>query len=573
MKVAAGSSSSNASASSDAPPSPNRWSDIVWVAIVSAVVFFLFLGSRPLSNPDEGRYSEIPREMVASHDYVTPRLDGVKYFEKPPLLYWISAAAFRAGGFNEWTARLGVALFAMLGTVLVFLGARANFDRETGFWSATILGTCLLYYGLSRVALLDLPIAVLMAAVLFTFQIAIDLPVSNRRRALFWLMYATMGLAVLTKGLIGFLLPGLVMAAWVALLNRWRDLRPFYPLSGSAILLAIAVPWHVLVARANADFLYFYFVHEHFLRFTTNLHDRYQPWWYFLPVMIVGLFPWTIFLGQAVVSHLRGGWSARSRNALSWFLLLWVVLVLGFFSKSQSKLIPYIAPIFPALAVLVASYLTRTLRTDTNVRGLRAGLWVFSGLCVVLGGALLFAKIPIKPVELAVALHPWRLGLGIAFLAGAVAVGALTRARRLRAALVALVITILPLNLSVNFIAGIADPRTTKTLALALKPRLQPGDAVYCLGNYSQDFPVYLDRLVDPVDFEGELEFGIHAEPEKAAPRFLNRDAFLARWHRPEPAYALVLRRDLARYFTSPLAPSAIVAQNARFLLLTNQTP
>jgi len=489
MKVAARSSSSNASASSDAPPSPNRWSDVVWVAIVSAVVFFLFLGSRPLSNPDEGRYSEIPREMVASHDYVTPRLDGVKYFEKPPLLYWISAAAFRTGGFNEWTARLGVALFAMLGTVLVFLGARANFDRETGFWSATILGTCLLYYGLSRVALLDLPIAVLMAAVLFTFQIAIDLPVSNRRRALFWLMYAAMGLAVLTKGLIGFLLPGLVMAAWVALLNRWKDLRPFYPLSGSAILLAIAVPWHVLVARANADFLYFYFVHEHFLRFTTNLHDRYQPWWYFLPVMIVGLFPWTIFLGQAVVSHLRGGWSARSRNALSWFLVIWVVLVLGFFSKSQSKLIPYIAPIFPALAVLVASYLTRTLRTGANVRGLRAGLWIFSGLCLVLGGALLFAKIPIKPVELAVALHPWRLGLGIAFLAGAVAVGALTRARRLRAALVALVITILPLNLSVNFIAGIADPRTTKTFALALKPRLQPGDAVYCLGNYSQDFP------------------------------------------------------------------------------------
>jgi len=573
MKVAARSSSSNASASSDAPPSPNRWSDVVWVAIVSAVVFFLFLGSRPLSNPDEGRYSEIPREMVASHDYVTPRLDGVKYFEKPPLLYWISAAAFRTGGFNEWTARLGVALFAMLGTVLVFLGARANFDRETGFWSATILGTCLLYYGLSRVALLDLPIAVLMAAVLFTFQIAIDLPVSNRRRALFWLMYAAMGLAVLTKGLIGFLLPGLVMAAWVALLNRWKDLRPFYPLSGSAILLAIAVPWHVLVARANADFLYFYFVHEHFLRFTTNLHDRYQPWWYFLPVMIVGLFPWTIFLWQAVVSHLRGGWSARSRNALSWFLVIWVVLVLGFFSKSQSKLIPYIAPIFPALAVLVASYLTRTLRTGANVRGLRAGLWIFSGLCLVLGGALLFAKIPIKPVELAVALHPWRLGLGIAFLAGAVAVGALTRARRLRAALVALVITILPLNLSVNFIAGIADPRTTKTFALALKPRLQPGDAVYCLGNYSQDFPVYLHRLVDPVDFEGELEFGIHAEPEKAASRFLKRDAFLARWHRPEPAYALVLRRDLARYFTSPLAPSAIVAQNARFLLLTNQSP
>jgi len=593
MKVTTVNSMPSAPLSTGASSAPHRWSDVVWVALISAVVFFLFLGCRPLSNPDEGRYSEIPREMVATHDYVTPRLDGVKYFEKPPLLYWISAGAFRAAGFSEWTTRFGVAFFATIGTVLVFLGARANFDRETGFWSAAILGTCLLYYGLSRVALLDLPIAVLMAAVLFAFQIAIDTPsktgeglvlgaraprppqrlFADKRRLLFWFMYAAMGLAVLTKGLIGFLLPGLVMAAWIALLNRWKDLRPFYPFSGSVVLLAIAVPWHVLVARANSDFLYFYFVHEHYLRFTTNLHDRYQPWWYFIPVMVLGLFPWTIFLVQAGVAHLRGGWASRKLNSTSWFLVLWVVLVMAFFSKSQSKLIPYIAPVFPALAVLLASYLTRVLRADAGARGVRIGLWIFTSLAAVLGLALLFAKIPIKPAEIASALHPWRVGLGISFLFGALGVGALTRAGRLRWALGALVIAILPLNFSINFIAGIVDTRSTKSLALALKPRLQPGDAVYCLGNYSQDFPVYLDRLVDAVDFEGELEFGIHAEPEKSAPRFIDHNAFLARWARPETAYALVLRRDLDRYFTSPLAPSAIVAQNTRFLLLTNQHP
>ncbi len=546
---------------------------MVWVAVVSLVVFFLFLGSRPLSNPDEGRYSEIPREMVASHDYITPRLDGVKYFEKPPLLYWISSAAFHAWGFNEWTARLGVALFAALGTLLVFLAARTQFDRETGFWSATVLGTCLLYYGLSRVALLDLPMAVLMAAVLFAFQIAIERPASVLRRWLFWFMYAAMGLAVLTKGLIGFLLPGLVMAVWITLLHRWKSLHPFYPFSGSAILLAIAAPWHVLAARANADFLYFYFVHEHFLRFTTNLHDRYQPWWYFLPVLLVGFFPWTLFLAQAVAAHLRGGWTARHRQALAWFLVLWVVLVMAFFSKSQSKLIPYIAPVFPALAVLIGSYFTRVLRAEENVRGVRIGLWIFTTIGVILGGTLLFAKIPLKPAELAASLQPWRLGLGIVFLAGALAVGASVRAQCIRAALIALVATALGWNFSINFIAGLVDTRSTKSLALTLKSRLQPTDDVYCLSNYSQDFPVYLDRLVDAVDFEGELEFGIHAEPTSTTSRFLNRDAFLARWAASKPAYALILRRDLNRYFTSPLAPSLIVAQNARFLLLTNQHP
>jgi hypothetical protein len=121
--------------------------------------------------------------------------------------------------------------------------------------------------------------------------------------------------------------------------------------------------------------------------------------------------------------------------------------------------------------------------------------------------------------------------------------------------------------------AVIVDTRSTINLALAVKPRLRPADAVYCLSNYSQDFPVYLDRLVDAVDFEGELEFGIHAEPQKTASRFIDRNTFLARWAQPETAYALVLRRDLDRYFTSPLAPASIVAQNARFLLLTNQHP
>ena len=292
-----------AAASPPTPVSHGRRSwlrDFLVLAVLSGVWFCGLLGMRPLSNPDEGRYTEIPREMAASGDYVTPRLNGVKYFEKPPLVYWLSALTFRQFGVNEFTARLWNGLFAVMGVLMTYGTARSLYGRGAGIWAAIVLATTLMYYAMSQIVLLDMAVSVTVSGALFAFILAMREPRGRKRLGWFLVLYGCMGLATLSKGLIGIALPGAVIFLWLLALNRWRALWPFYPLIGTLLLLAIAVPWHVLAARANPDFLRFYFIHEHLERFTTRVHNRYQHGWFFVPVLIAGLFPWVFFAGRAV---------------------------------------------------------------------------------------------------------------------------------------------------------------------------------------------------------------------------------------------------------------------------------
>ncbi len=386
------------------------------LSVVAGLWFCALLGLRSLGNPDEGRYTEIPREMAATGDFVTPRLNGVKYFEKPPLVYWLSALTFRQFGVNEFTARLWGGLFAVLGVLLTYAAARSLHDRASGIWAAIVLATTLMYFVLSQIILLDMAVAVTMSGALFAFILAMREPPGRRRLGLFLVCYGFMALASLSKGLIGIALPGAVMFCWVLLLNRWRALWPFYPVVGTALLLAIAAPWHVCAARANPDFLNFYFIHEHWLRFTTRIHGRFEPWWYFLPVFVVGLFPWVFFAWQACAAALGGGWKARRQHAEAWFFGIWVVFIIAFFSKSQSKLIPYILPVFPAMAVLIGRYLAGLWQGFPG-RNFRAGIWMFVATALLLVVATIVAPEPRNQPALAAWLPVLRVALGGTFFA------------------------------------------------------------------------------------------------------------------------------------------------------------
>jgi len=527
--------------------SPPYWSDLWKLALVFVVLFYSVLFGRPLANPDEGRYAEIPREMVATGDYVTPRLNGVKYFEKPPLVYWLTAGAFRVFGVTEFAARFWPATFGLLGALITYAAGRAIYDRLTGIFAATILSTCLYYNGLSRIALLDVAVTVLMSAALFAFIIALRQPPGGTRRGLFWAFYASMALAVLSKGLIGLILPCAIAGLWVLALNRWSQLRPFYPFSGALLLLALAAPWHVLAARANPDFLYFYFVHEHFLRFTTKIHDRYAPWWYFVPILLGGLFPWVVFFFQAVWQSLAGGWKARIQNETAWFLVIWAVFIFLFFSKSQSKLPPYIIPLFPAVAVLLGRYLAQAWQAPDSV-SLRSPLIVLGVLLFALGVALPWIKI-VRDPSMRTDLWPWQLLVSALFVLAGVAVNQLAFRRKLRAALVAVAFGLAAILIALNPAIAATDKRSTKPLALALKAQLQPGDRVYAFHNYFQDLPVYLGRTIDVVDYLGEMEFGVRSEPEKTRDRFIDLAAFVQRWGQPARCFAVARKGDVAELF------------------------
>ena len=495
----------------------------------------------------------------------------MKYFEKPPLVYWLSALTFRQFGVNEFTARLWGGLFSLGGVLITYVAARAMYGRGAGIGAAIELSTTLFYYAMSQIMLLDMAVAVTMSGAMFAFILAMREPRGRRRLWLFLACYAFMALATLAKGLIGIAIPGAVMFLWVVLLNRWRALWPFYPLVGGALLLAIAVPWHICAARANADFLDFYFIHEHWLRFTTRIHDRYQPWWFFLPILLLGLFPWIFFIWRAVRESLAGGWKARQANSEAWFLVIWVVFIMVFFSKSQSKLIPYILPVFPAIAVLCGRSLAAVWQGRPG-DNFRAGGWAFIGSAVVLLGAiislpvLLIDKLAEQP-DLAECVPTLQLTMGGTLLIGAVVVFISLRGQQPRLMLGAITAATAGFLLVMTLGAGSFDKSSTKRLAIMLKPILQTSDRVYSVGFYAQDLPAYLGRLVSVVDYRGELEFGIDAEPELTAARFLAREQFPAQWAQAGAAYAVISKDTYTEWFARSGIAHEVIAETPRLVL------
>jgi len=551
-----------AAAGSRAEPSLAR--DLGLLALALGAFFLPLLGIRALWSPDEGRYAEIPREMVAGGDWVTPRLDGVKYFEKPPLVYWLEGAAIRLFGVHAWALRLWPALFALAGCLAVYAAGRRLFGRRAGLLAAAVLAASPLYYFLSQSITLDMPVAVLLSGTLLAALFGLQSPAGGRRRALLWTAYACAALATLAKGLIGFLLPGLIVLVWVAALRRWRALRPLYLPSGLAIFLAIALPWHLLVARANPDFLWFYFVHEHFLRYATKVHQRYQPLWFFVPVLLAGMMPWTVFLPRALAVR-----RDDPRRADVLFLLLWAGLVLAFFSASSSKLVPYVLPCCPPLALLAGRSLAGAWEAGRSLRGPFA-------LLLAAGGGLAAALVAVPLVlagrpEVAHAaglLGPRLYAVAAALaLAGAVSF-ALALARRTRAAIVAIVAGAAVVLATLAGTAPAFDgERSVRDLAEALKPRLLPGDEVAAYHDYPQDLPVYLGRTITVAAYQGELEFGIHAEDTSAW--MIDEPTFWKRWAGPRRVYA-VMETDRYETLAREGRPLTLLARDGAHVLVAN---
>lgn len=552
------------------PPADSResWTADLWrLVIVVTLLFGLMLGSRPLATPDEARYSEIPREMVATGHYVTPRLNGVKYLEKPPLFYWLQASSVKLFGLGEWSMRLWTALFALVGCLATYGAGRFLFDRRTGLWSAVILATSFLYYGMSRVVTLDMAVSVLITLTLFAFLAGLRFPIGPSRRWFMWAAFAFAALAVLTKGLIGIVFPMLIIGVWIILLNRWRLLAEIYVPTGLFWFLVIAAPWHVLAQWHNPEFFHYYFIHQHFERFLTPISHRPGPPWYFVPVVVLGFFPWSAFLVQAVVSNVDFGREARQHRDQELFLFLWAVLIFLFFSVSDSKLIPYVLPIFPALALLVGRYFAR-LWDRPPTRGLRVGYWLFAVTAAVLAVALLFVP-RLRATLHPQALHAFMTVLAVIMATTGVAVLVLGLRSGLRRAALAIVIGfsvfLVVLNAAMPYLL---EDRSVKTLALTLRPMLRPGDEVASYDTYYQDLPFYLRRIVTVVNWQGELYEGLRHEDDSAW--MMGRKAFWHQWAGPHRIFMMTSAEEY-QHLRAEHRPMYLVLQNPYNVVVCNR--
>ncbi len=505
--------------------------------LIFAALFFVYiwgLGDAGLMEPDEGRYAEIPRNMIATGDYVTPRLNGLKYFEKPVLCYWLNVASFKLLGENAFAARLPVALLALAGVAATWSVARKMYGRTTADWSAVVLGTSLLYYAIGRINILDMPVSAFLTIAMALAWFAID----DRERGNFWLClaFAALGAAVLTKGLMGIVLPGGIILCY-ALLSRnpgiFRRFLLFLP--GWAILLAVTVPWFWAVCVRNPDFFYFFFVHEQFLRYTTTVHDRMEPFWFFLPILIAGFVPWLGFLPGAfrdAFKSIKECFARRSDNSPELYLLCWSLFILLFFSASHSKLIPYIVPAMPPLAILTARAIE--LRTDTVRRrpGLLPAFLLNAVVLLVLAGGLLTLRRYFRDARFDVKLA-WQAGrvIGMAMILfvvlSAVSLKRVWAGRFahfvplfMPVAALVLIYTLQPVQLV------IASRKSAYELCENLKKVTGPDDIFINYKEFIQAPQFYLGRRMVLVDYTGELEFGKEAEPELARKIFMTDAEF-----------------------------------------------
>lgn len=356
------------------------------------MVFFYGLGRLPLIGPDEPRYAQVAREMVQTGDWITPRLAGIHWFEKPALTYWLAALGYKLFGVSEFAARCGVALLASGGVLLLYWFGWRVHSARFGYLSAAALITCGLWPGFARGVTFDLPLSVSLELALLCFFLWEQQPEKlAKKNALWWVFCFALGLAVLAKGLVGIVLPILIISLYLLLIGRLRIvLQPRLLVVGALIFLAIAALWYTpMLWRHGREFIDEFFIAHHFQRYTSNKYKHPQPFYFFFLVTLAGSLPWSSFLLASFAQTWRERYKLLAETErLRLFLWLWVLAPLVFFSLSGSKLPGYILPIFPALALLIGGQLAQFGEADqaAKPRWPQLGVTLVLILAVIGGG-------------------------------------------------------------------------------------------------------------------------------------------------------------------------------------------
>ncbi|HET6724491.1 MAG TPA: glycosyltransferase family 39 protein [Gammaproteobacteria bacterium] len=539
-----------------------------FLCLFVAVVWFGNLQYRDLFQTDEGRYAEIPREMVATGDWVTPHLDGFKYFEKPALHYWITATVYELAGQHNWTARLWIALAGFLGLGMTWYAGARLFDERAGRYGALTLAGSFYYIFMGHFNSLDMGLAFFMCASLFAFLIAQMRP-DDRALGLRWMLaaWAAAALALLTKGLVALAIPGVTFVLYSLTKRDWRVWKRLHIIPGFALFVAIAAPWFIVVSLRNADFFHFFFIVQHFERYLTPIADRTGPWYYFIPVLVLATLPWLWQGGAALV---RGGGSILRRNDGEfdpvWFLWLWIAVVFLFFSASDSKLPSYILPLFPPFALLIGRELARHDR-----KRLVSAL----AITLLLGVACLVYSIvylphlhsATVPADFYARLVPWAIATAAVLIAIALAGFWLVRRRPA----VAIALVGLGWLVAVQVLTSgeqvLSPVYSTHYLARQLAGVDTRGVPFYSIGQYEQALPFYLKRTVIPVAYQGELAFGI--ERRKNPARYIaDLATFRQRWQADKRAFA-IMTRDAYHALRRTGFPMRVVARDPQRVVVT----
>ncbi|MDR6502458.1 4-amino-4-deoxy-L-arabinose transferase-like glycosyltransferase [Burkholderia ambifaria] len=512
---------------------------LVLLLVALAIVWFAPLGLRHLIPSDEGRYAEMAREMFVTGDWITPRYNGYKYFEKPPLQTWLNALTFAWFGIGEWQARLYTAVVSFAGVLLVgFTGARL-FNPLSGFLAAAVLASSPYWNLMGHFNALDMGLAFWMAMSLCSLLLAQRPGLRPAAvRGWMWACWAAMAFAVLSKGLVGLILPGAVLVLYTLIARDWALWKRLYLVSGLVIFFAIVTPWFVLVQQRNPEFFNFFFIVQQFRRYLTPEQNRPGPLYYFVPVLLVGFLPWLSVAWQSIRHALR---MPRQPNGFSpmLVLLIWSAFIFLFFSASHSKLISYVLPIAPALALIVGAYLP--LVSADRFRRHLLGYLVFFVAAAFGIIFLAYQGDARTPNALYRAFQMW-LYAGLA-IAAALTLAAAWLNRR--AGVAAAIAAFGAAWLAFGTIGGTGHDEFGRyssgaQLAPAVRAelaKLPPDTPFYSIEMLDHTFPFYMGHTTIMVQRQDELAFGISVEPNKWIPTV---DEWITRWKQETHALAIM---------------------------------
>jgi 4-amino-4-deoxy-L-arabinose transferase-like glycosyltransferase len=434
--------------------------DILLLVAFCGFLFFYGLGAFGLLGADEPRYAQVAREMLDRHDWVTPTLQGKPWLEKPPLYYWQAMLAFAVYGVSDRAARMPAALDAVLLIAAVYLFLR-RFRPGSEIDGALIAAGCAGMIGFARAAATDMPLAAMFAIAMLAWYAWYE----SRVRLFLAAFYIFIALGTLAKGPVAPFLAGVILLIFAGLKRDWRILLRTLWIPGILLFLVVAMPWYVAVQLRNPEFFRTFILEHNLARFGQDLYHHRQPFWFYLPVLLLSLMPWTLWAVAAVVERLRLVWSegknAFSRDEDSWqlFLLIWLLVPVLFFSASQSKLPGYILPAIPAGALLVSNYLAIRRENESKISPWLAGL--HAALC----GSLIFGALTAPGIILNHRLV-WGTGSYIAVAVAAVVTVGIAGVLLLRAGLRWLrFATMVPIVVGVSAILRLASPMMDATLS------------------------------------------------------------------------------------------------------------
>lgn len=537
------------------------------IIVVAGFIWFMLLGYRDLIEPDEGRYAEIAREMLNSGNWITPRLNGFKYFEKPPLQYWGSAFSMALLGETNAAARIWCSGLGFIGALWVgFVGNRL-YGRSAGYFAFLFLISTVLYAGMGHANSLDMGVSALLAiavGALVLAQSVRHLPIQERNWML--LAWAALAGATLSKGLIGLVLPGGAIVLYTLWQRDWALWRHLHMGKGLLLYLLITAPWFVAVSHANPEFPHFFFIHEHFERFTSDVHGRTKSNWYFFAVFAIGAIPWLFSSLNGLVKPPFSWRAEAGKFEASRLLWVYAIFVFFFFSISHSKLPGYILPMFPALALLVGENMSR--RKHFIADGIVAIILALVIFIFFIWNADNTAELGRLASRIAL-FRPWIMATAVLTGVAGISTLLLKHHKNLAISVFALCALLAIQMLSWGY-QSISALRSSRHIAAVIQSFIDNSGKdvveIYDVNRYDQSLPYYLGRTINLVGFTGELEFGINQEPQK----WLTEPDFLLLWLNSDQAIS-VLAQPTYELWQQQKVPMQLIYENPRYIVVARR--